>query len=64
MNKKIIKKLNKDADGFKICSKCFILRPLEDYHKYTEYRLRPDCKHCRKLRNKAYYKKRKQNINK
>lgn len=40
-----------------VCSKCEIDKPIDQYDMKTSTTNRPDCKDCRKVRNKDYYEK-------
>lgn len=44
-------------EGSKPCSKCRIVKPLEQFNMATKTRRRADCKDCRKQRNAKYYDK-------
>ena len=45
---------------YKKCRQCGENKHINNFHKHTDQRRRPDCKECRKIKNANYYQKTKE----
>ena len=56
-------KLKLFEEGFKKCKACEVVKPINDFNlqspNKSDVKRRPECKECRKARNKAYYQRKK-----